>query len=69
MFRAPSAGWRIREMLDCASSPKTHAIGSIKSNGDLLSPDNLAIEDVAEMARDAFNHGAHLDGTAQQFLQ
>jgi hypothetical protein len=29
----------------------------------------LAIEDVAEMARDAFDHGAHLDGTAKQFLQ
>src|SRR5262245_30402701 len=23
-FRVPSAGWRIREIPDCASSPKTH---------------------------------------------
>jgi hypothetical protein len=23
-FGVPSAGWRIREMSDCASSPKTH---------------------------------------------
>jgi hypothetical protein len=31
--------------------------------------DDLALEDLAEMARDTFDHGAHLDRTAQQFLQ
>src|SRR5215831_9190727 len=25
VFRAPSADWRIREIPDCASSPKTHS--------------------------------------------
>ena len=31
IIRVPSAGWRIREIPDCASSPKTHLYSKIRS--------------------------------------